>query len=327
MRATASAAPRETRKRFSMADIHKGKRKAPDKILLYGVKGVGKSSWGADAPSPIFIASEEGVDHLDVASWHPKSYDEVLDCIALLTEEQHDYKTLVIDTIDWVEHVVRDKVIAENRDKSGRPWTTADYQSYGQGVKLAADEFRKLIRAMEKMQKERGMEVILLAHCISTNFKNPTGEDYQIYKPAMTGDLLPNLFGDWVNALLFATYDITVQRGEGWKKNKAHSDGSRVVYTTYGAAWDAKNRWGLPAAIELNYKDYATFRDAERSASVTAMLEEVTVLRGKLEVDDDQAKKLDGWIAKAGEHPAHLQKVIDTLAVKLNEQGGDDAAA
>lgn len=321
---SASAPAAKKPSRITLEGIHRGKKKVPDRVLIYGVGGVGKSSWAADAPAPIFIAAEDGVNHLDVAQFddpRPETYDEILEAVDVLTKEDHDFKTLAIDSIDWVEHLVRDKVISENRhEKTGQPWTTQDYDAYGRGVKLAVDEFRKLIDALERLQRVKGMGVILVAHAIVANFKNPTGEDFMTYKPALTGDLLPNLFGDWVDAVLFATYDVDVQKSKGFARNKAWSDGSRVVYTTHNACWVAKNRYGLPEAIDLDYETYAGFRDSDRSASVDGMLKQVRELRDRLELDDEKTKKMDAWIKQAGEKPSRLQKVIDGLKAKLAEQ-------
>ncbi len=329
-RGAVSAGP--AARKMTLAGIRKGKKKSPDRILLYGVKGVGKSTFAASAPAAVFISPEDGVDELDVAVFddpRPQAYDEVVGAVEALATEEHEYRTLVIDTIDWVEHLVRDKIISSTRDtKTGRPWTPADYDAFGRGVNLAVDEFRKLIEAMERMQRAKGMDVVLLAHARAINFKNPVGEDYMMYSPAMGGRPLIDLWGDWVKAVLFANYDIEVQKGRGWEKNKARADGTRVVYTQFNACWEAKNRHGLPPAIDLNWDDYVAFRDQERSASVQGMFEEIDQLKQRLGLTEKTAAKLDEKVKQAGEHPGRLQKVIDFLSEKVAaKEGGDDAGS
>lgn len=319
-------APAANRPKFTLEGLHRGRRKAPDRILLYGVEGVGKSVWAASAPDPIFLASEDGVNHLDVASFsdpRPSTYDEVLAAVDWLADSEHGFRTLVIDTLDWVEHLVRDKIIATNRDiKSGAPWTAQDYDAWGRGVKLAVDEFRKLVAALERLQARKAMEVILVVHARVKTFKNPVGEDYMIYAPKLGGDELPALFVEWCEAVLFANYDITVKATPGsFAKGKARI-GDRVLYTQKTSAWEAKNRHGVPPCINLDYEEYVRYRDAGTDSGAAALREEISALRAGLALDAESAAKLDAWVAKAGDHPARLTKVVEFLREKTAAKGG-----
>ena len=58
--------------------------------------------------------------------------------------------------------------------------------------------------------------------------------------------------------LLFANYKTVVEKaGSGPNaKNKA-SGGRRVLYTTHHPCWDAKNRFGLPEELPLDYASIA----------------------------------------------------------------------
>ncbi|RYZ41299.1 MAG: hypothetical protein EOO72_07980, partial [Myxococcaceae bacterium] len=90
--------------RMTLDALVRGKRAAPLRVVLYGVEGIGKSTFGASAPAPIFLGAEDGTDHLDVTRFpSPESWQEVLDAVRVLTTEQHDYRTLVVDTLDWAE--------------------------------------------------------------------------------------------------------------------------------------------------------------------------------------------------------------------------------
>src|SRR3990167_8891677 len=99
-----------------LSSIRRGIRQAPDRILLYGTEGIGKSTFGAHAPDPIFLAAEDGVRHLDVASFpEPKTWAEVMEAVGTLLTETHTYKTLVVDTLDWIEPLIADDVCTRNR--------------------------------------------------------------------------------------------------------------------------------------------------------------------------------------------------------------------
>src|SRR4051812_12199161 len=102
--ATNQAQPAPPPRRMTLASIRTGRRQTPDRIMLYGVEGVGKSTFAADAPAPIFIASEDGVAHLDVPSFPGLgTFQDALDAVRTLTDDPHDYRTAVIDTVDWLE--------------------------------------------------------------------------------------------------------------------------------------------------------------------------------------------------------------------------------
>ena len=47
--------------------IHTGKK--PPRIMLYGTEGIGKSTFAAQAPSPIFLPTEDGLGEIDCASF------------------------------------------------------------------------------------------------------------------------------------------------------------------------------------------------------------------------------------------------------------------
>src|SRR5262245_22384966 len=90
--------------RMSLDAVTKGKITTPQRIVLFGVEGIGKSTFGACAPAPIFLCSERGTEHLDVTRLpEPLAWRDVLDACRVLANEPHAYRTLVIDTLDWLE--------------------------------------------------------------------------------------------------------------------------------------------------------------------------------------------------------------------------------
>lgn len=315
-------------RKMSLAGIRTEKRNKPDRILIYGVEGIGKTEWAAYAPHPLFIAAEDGVEHLmgetgpKIAVWddpHPETWEEVLECVRTLIDDDHEYKTLVIDTLDWLEPLVKEYVIENTRDaKSGRQWTASDYEAYGRGSELAAGEFRKLIVLLERLQREKNMTMILVAHSDQKLFNNPAGEDYVRFQLKLTGKKSPAIFKEWCHSVLFANYDDHVRKG-----SRKGRDRGRVLYTSRTAAWDAKNRYGLPPQIELDFEEYTELRDADVPPAFTALKDEIAELRGQLEVDAATAKKIDAWIKKAGDDPAKLRKVARQLRERVPQEQED----
>src|SRR5271165_6939092 len=87
-----------------LKNVTKGKLKKPFTVLVYGVDGVGKTTFAAGAPNPIFIGQEHGSNNLDVSRGRaPKDFDEIVADLKELRDDQHDYKTVVLDSLDWME--------------------------------------------------------------------------------------------------------------------------------------------------------------------------------------------------------------------------------
>ncbi|HEX5137383.1 MAG TPA: ATP-binding protein [Planctomycetota bacterium] len=264
---TARAAPKSAKPqtpKFTAESIRKGRGYSPDRILLYGVEGIGKSSFASEAPKPIFIAAEEGIKHIDAPRFEGLTkFDDVLEVLRLLFSEDLGYQTLVIDTIGWVEHRIHEQA----RQEAGM--SLEKWNAYGHGVKHAMSYHRRLLFALDEIQRRRAMEVILLAHAQVKNFPNPSGPDYNRYIPALQGDLTPDLYKQWADTVLFANYEDVVKESEGIGKAKGIETGRRLLHTTRTAAWDAKSRWNLPPEIEMP-KDgsYAAYADARKTAGV-----------------------------------------------------------
>lgn len=234
--------------KLTLASIKRGKSTAPWRILLYGVEGVGKTTLAAATPSPVFIGAEDGTGHLDVARFPtPANWSEVRAVSELLTKEAHDFKTLVVDTVDWVEPLLWAHICA--RDKEAN----IESYGYGKGYQVALDEWRSWLADLERLRTV-GVNVMLLGHTTARNFKNPEGEDYDRYElklHAKAGGLLK----EWCDAVLFANHETFTKTHERTKRVKGVSTGARWLYTQRTAAYDAKNRYGFPDLLPLSWTD------------------------------------------------------------------------
>lgn len=237
-----------------LQNVVRGKISKPIRVLLYGVEGIGKSTFAASAPKPIFLGAEDGTSELDVARLpEPKSWADVFGMVTELTTGEHEFKTLVIDTLDWLEPLCWDAVCTRGDDKGRRKNSIEDF-GYGKGYAAALDEWRKLVALVERMRAERSMHVITLAHCQIKTFKNPGGDDYDRYELKLhpkAGGMLK----EWCDCVLFANYETLVDDSSG--RAKGISTGKRVVQTQRTAAWDAKNRYGFPEQMPLAWKEFA----------------------------------------------------------------------
>ena len=237
-----------------LANIHKGKRDMPRRLMIYGTHGIGKSTFAASAPSPIVISTEGGVDNIDVDSVEVKEYDEAIGVIGDIYSGDTGYQTIVIDTADWLEQLIYVEVCKEHqKDAIGN-------FGFGSGYKFALVKWREVLEGLDALRKERGMTIILVAHSQIEKFSNPETEAYNRYSPAMHRDSSAVL-QQWCDEVFFATQPIAVKKtdeGFGKTASRGMSTGGREIRTVEAATHLAKNRIaGLPAKLPLDFAAYA----------------------------------------------------------------------
>lgn len=232
---------------ISLKSITTGASLRPPRVLLYSSHGVGKTTFGAGADAPIFIQTEDGADEVGVARFPlAKSIDDVLEAIGILYSEKHDYRTVVVDTIDWADQLVWNKL------NSG--YTAADL-SYGKGAVIAATEWKALLDGLNALRNERNMAVILLAHTQVKRFDSPEVEPFDRYMPKLQ-ERSSYLIQEWCDCVLFANYRLyTTATDVGFNKKvtRGMSTGERVMYTAERPAYMAKNRYNLPHELPLSW--------------------------------------------------------------------------
>lgn len=302
--------------RMTLANIVTGAVETPDKIVIVGTEGVGKSTFGANSRNPIFIAGEEGVEQIGPNRFPaPKSWQDVVDAIDVLTNQEHNFKTLVVDTIDWIEPLAYKEVCRRNG------WGHIEDAGYGKGFGITTDMlWRPLLQQIDILRAKTGMEVILLAHTNIKNFTNPAGPDYSRYEAAISKTTY-GVLKQWADSVLFAAFDeniVDAKTGKeidevGTKKRvKAIVSGERVLHTERRAAWDAKNRYDLPETMPLSYADYAAHRTAfyekKKTTNPTVLMAEAQAMvphiaPEKVEAVSEHLSKI------ANDGPALLQAV------------------
>jgi hypothetical protein len=168
---------------ISLESLQRGRSTRAPKIIVYGGPKVGKSTFAAGAPSPVFIQTEEGLDGLDVVRFPmAKAFDEVLGAISTLATEEHEFNTVVLDSLDWTEPLVWQKV-AEAAEVSSIEEVGG---GYGKGYVEALKLWRELLDGLDYLRNERDMGVIIIAHDEIRRMDPPDGEpfDYAALKPA-----------------------------------------------------------------------------------------------------------------------------------------------
>ena len=226
--------------------INKGKKIQPRRTMLYGVHGVGKSEWAAQAPACLFLNLEDGLNDIDCESSDVlASFDSIMDALRWLAEQKHEYKHVCIDSIDWLETLIHKEVA----HKAGKP-SIADI-GYGAGYKQALALWDRVLFALEWLRKEKAIGIILLAHADIKKFQSPEQDSYDRYQPALH-ESASSLLQEWCDEVLFASYRVMIRKeDQGFNKtrNIAIDGGERYLRTTETAAVLAKNRLSMPPEI------------------------------------------------------------------------------
>jgi len=233
---------------FSLASVRRSNEPKPPKIVIYGTPGIGKTTFGACAPNPILIQTEEGLGLLDVPHFPvARSYQDVIDAITALLNEEHDFGTVVIDSLDQLEPLIWQHVAL----REGK--ANIEAFGYGKGYMFAADEMRTFLAGLDEL-RSRGMTVIVIAHSEVKRFESPEHEPFDRYQ--MRLDKRANdIVCEWADCLLFASYKVHVVRDtvKGQERTRGAGRGERIMHTEERPAWRAKNRYQLPAELPLSW--------------------------------------------------------------------------
>jgi len=237
--------------------VHVGRRYTPPRLLVYGTEGIGKSTLASHAPNPIFISTEDGLDQIDCASFPlARSFKDVKAALADLLHQDHDYQSVVIDSVDWLERLIFDALC----EQYGVSSIEKVDGGYARGYTHALTHWRSLINDLDQLRVQRGMCVILLAHAKVEKFEDPEHTPYDRYSPRLHKHATA-LITEWADAVLFATRKIITQTHEaGFNRERTiaaglgKDGGERILRTVGSPACVAKNRYGLPPELPLSWQ-------------------------------------------------------------------------
>lgn len=302
--------------RVTLASITKSPAKRPPRVLIHGQPGVGKTTFAADAPSPIIICPEDGIPHsASEISRFPApdggwKWADVRDAIVALTVEKHSYQTLVLDSLDWLEPLIWEYIVEKNgvasiEDVGG---------GYGKGYSAALDEWRILLSAIEKLWISKNMAIVTTAHSAIRTFKDPQSDGYDRYELKIH-KYPAGLFKEWSDVVLFAQHEAAVTTDKRTKRNRGVSTGARIMHTVWNAAFDAKNRYGLPEEMPLSWAELDAGINAGAPAETDDLIAEIK--RKAEELNGDLKAQILDAIGRAGTDAAKLAKLNDWANGKI----------
>ena len=243
--------------------IHTGKTIMPRRLFAYGPEGIGKSTFANDAPETIFIDTEGGLNDIVVNGKFDtvKNYAELLNQIGFLYHESHEYKTVCIDTVDWMEKRIHEGAC------SIHGWSTIEDLKFQKGYYEAEKLWKQILTFLDMLRNDKSMNIILLAHEAIEHFKNPETDTYDRYVPKIH-KFARNMLLEWCDEVFYLSEEIlTIAKKEtfGTERNLGIGTGNRIINTQGKPAFLAKNRLGLPEKLPLKWNEYQNFWNGEQA--------------------------------------------------------------
>ncbi len=254
--------------------INTGKQgNLPERLIIIGEKKIGKTTFGADSESPIFIPTEDGCSSIPGLQYFDKqtSYQGILDCVIQLGKEDHKHKTLVIDTLDGVVEILSAEVTKTSFDNN-----PLKFNNYLAGNKAVAQDMKLLLDYLDRLREVKKMRIILLCHTGTSNQKNPEGDDY-IKATGYMGKFTWGLFANWADRIGHAGYDFTVRSGDDSERIKGkiiQRDDRRYLRFGGTATLDVGCRVGYEMKenkILFTYEEYKKNNLKERKTNDTTV--------------------------------------------------------
>lgn len=242
---------------MSMLDqVQAGRVAKPPRVLCYGTPGIGKSTFAAQAPKPIFIQTEDGLDGIDCDRFPlAESYQHVVTALQELHQEPHDYETLVIDSLDWLERLAWARLCEQYSVTSIEKVDGG----YARGYTHALTLWGEIISLLNALRHERQMVILLISHSKVERFEDPESAAYDRYAPRLHKHASA-LVTEWCDAVLFATRKFRTQTedaGFNRKRAIAHAvgtdGGERILRCVGGPSCIAKNRYGVSGELPLSW--------------------------------------------------------------------------
>lgn len=246
----------------TMALVTSGKVIRPRRCLLYGEPGIGKSWWAAHSWKPVIIQTEEGCNDIDVPRFPlATTYEKVAEYVAAVSQGGHDFRTVVVDTIDWLEPMIFDVVASRAGVES-----VGDI-GYNRGYQMALDIWRLFVQLLEDC-RQAGMMVVLVGHVTTRHHDNPMCDSYDEFTLRIRKEPAA-LVSEWCDEVFFAHYLVdTTVTGESFGREKRRAVGGQKIMRCQQRPFAlAKNRLGMPETVPFTFESYASAIKSNKESS------------------------------------------------------------
>lgn len=282
--------------------IKRGRIRNPYKLVLHGDEGVGKTTFAAGLEKPIFICTEHGSDNLDIARATRddgvvlESYTDVKDVISWLRDNDHEFRTVVVDTIDALTDLMEIEICEKQE------WRSVSAVEFGKGWAEVLEAWRWFSARLDELRNKKQMNIVLIGHSDVKRQNDPDKDPFDRYVLRLYSKAANHL-KSWTDMFFFTRYEVGTIKKNG--KVVGVSTGRRVVHTRHTAAYDAKSRFWAPDAFDL---------DATAFAQVMELNHELH------DADEEKREKVLAWVNARGTDA--IERALEKL--KNNKEVSDD---
>jgi hypothetical protein len=208
--------------------VSTGRIAGPQRVLIYGTGGIGKSSLAGLAPTPVFLDIEGGTNELDVPRIRGiETFDDLRAVIA--SDKLDPYATVAIDTATKAEELATAHTLATVPHEKGHLVDRLESYGFGKGLAHVYESFMLLLQDCDRLIR-RGKNVVLVAHDCISDVPNPVGDDFIRYEPHLQNpksgkNSIRNRVVQWADHVLFVGYDVLAADGKG------KGGGTRTIWT------------------------------------------------------------------------------------------------
>ena len=221
--------------------VLKGTQLRNPRVIIYGVEGIGKSTFASKFPDVLLLDIEDRTRHIDVNKIRVSCWKDLLNILdninAIIEENKITVKTIVIDSLDWVQKDIAEYIC------SMRKVDSIEEFGYGKGYVYIYEEILKLVKLLDGLSN---FNIVVVCHSIVRKFEDPFGITYDRYTLKLLNSekvSIADTFKEWADYMFFLNYKAVV-------KNGSITD-VRTIFTNRTSRFDGKRSLELQDEIEM----------------------------------------------------------------------------
>jgi len=234
----------------------------PGFVTIFGDAGNGKTSLAATFPKPIFIRAEDGLKAVP-SETRPdafpllKTAQDLWDQITALIKEDHDYQTLIIDSVSKLDVLFTEEIMKVD----GKDNLAQCAGGWGAGFQVLFGMHQRVRKACQVLQEKKGMNIVFIAHADIDKIEPPDMAGYSKYVMKISANSKVNCADPYINDVDLVGFIRlqTFAKGEAKEVKRAISSGARELVCFATASNVSKNRFGItePLTVELGVNPLA----------------------------------------------------------------------
>ena len=243
---------------INLKDRKPKRSKKPETIVFYGGPGVGKTTLAAEFPKALFVQTEDGSGDLEITSATDgivTTADEFMAILRAVHGQEHDFETLVIDSLDCLEPLLNRACCAANG------WQSLEDPGYGKGYVEAQRQWSDagsktgVLDWIEAIKRDRGMNIVLIAHTAIRRVEDPDHAAYdqntlRLHKMTIPTIIYHTDIIGYVHTVKTVAESV---KGSQEKRNRVFGNGQRaILFEDRPTAIAKKRHLSMPAVIELS---------------------------------------------------------------------------